>query len=118
MFDKRSTKLQQTEYSRSFVTIPSNFIKKLKWVKGQELIIELVEDEIIIKTNSSNITKNSFTLLFTLIKGDDAVLISLGKQEISFRNSKTGEIVDLPKPLVENIFRPIEVDEKSMLFNF
>jgi len=78
----------------------------------------MLQDEIINKTDSPNITKKIVTLLFTLVKGDDAVLISLGKQEISFRNSKTGEIVDLPEPLVENIFRPIEVDEKSMLFNF
>jgi len=78
----------------------------------------MLQDEIIIKANSSNITKNSFTLLFTLIKSDDAVLISLGKQEISFRNSKTGKIIGLPESLVEDILRPIEVEEKSMLFNF
>jgi len=78
----------------------------------------MLQDQIIIKTNSSNITKNSFTFLFTLIKGDDAVLISLGKQEINFRNSKTGDIFNLPESLVTNILRPIEVDEKSMLFNF
>ena len=78
----------------------------------------MLQDEIIIKTNSSNITKSSFTFLFTLIKSDDAVLISLGKQEISFRNSKTRETFDLPLTFVENVLKPIEVDEKSMLFNF
>ena len=78
----------------------------------------MLQDEIIIKANSSNITKDKFTFLFTLIKSDDATLISLGKQEISFRNSKTKEIFNLPLKFVENILKPIEVDEKSMLFNF
>ena len=58
------------------------------------------------------------SFLFTLIKSDDAVLISLGKQDISFRNSKTREIFDLPLTFVENVLKPIEVDEKLMLFNF
>ncbi len=78
----------------------------------------MLREEIIVKTNSANIANNSFTLLLTLIGKDDAVLISLGKQEIQFRNSKTGEIFDLPESLVQNILKPIEVEEKSMLFNF
>lgn len=78
----------------------------------------MLQDEIIIKANSANIKKNGFTLLFTLIKKDDALLISLGKQEIHLRNSKTGEILNLPQNLAENVLKPIEVDEKSMLFSF
>jgi len=78
----------------------------------------MLQDEIIIKINSSDINQNSFTLLFTLIKKDDAVLISLGKQKISFRNSKTSGIFDLPDFFVVNVLKPIEVDEKLMLFNF
>lgn len=78
----------------------------------------MLQEEIIIKVNSSNIAKNCFTLLFTLIRKNDALLTSLGKQEISFRNSKSNDIVDLPNKLIEDVLRPIEVDEKSMLFNF
>ena len=78
----------------------------------------MLQDEIIIKSNSSNISKDKFALLFTLIRKDNALLISLGKQEISFRNSKTGELFGLPAKLVENVLKPIEVDEKSMLFKF
>lgn len=78
----------------------------------------MLQDEIIIKTNSSHITKDNFTLLFTLIRKDDAALISLGKQEINFRNSRTGEVLDIPKPLVDRVLKPIEVDERDMLFNF
>lgn len=78
----------------------------------------MLQDEIIIKSNSSNINRDKFALLFTLIRKEDALLISLGKQEISFRNSKTGEVFDLPAKLVENVLKPIEVDEKSMLFKF
>ena len=78
----------------------------------------MLQDEIIIKTNSSNILNDQFTLLFTLVKKDDAALISVGKQEIRFRNSKTGELFELPKVMVKNILQPIEVDEKSMLFKF
>ena len=63
----------------------------------------MLQEVIIIKVNASNIKKNSFTLLFTLIRRDDALLTSLGKQEISFRNSKTEEILELPNSLVENI---------------
>ena len=78
----------------------------------------MLQDEIIIKLNSSNITENSFALLFTLIRKDNALLISLGKQEIRFRNSKTGKILGLPELLIGNVLRSIEVDEKSMLFKF
>lgn len=77
-----------------------------------------LQDEIIIKVNSSEIKQNEFTLLFTLIRKDNALLISLGKQKISFCNSKTGEIFNLPKPLVQNIIKPIELDEKSLLFKY
>jgi acyl-CoA thioesterase FadM len=78
----------------------------------------MLQDEIIIKTNSANVTKTGFTLLFTLIKKDDALLISLGKQEIRLRNSKTGEIIDLPQTLIKNVLKSLEVDEQSMLFKF
>ena len=78
----------------------------------------MLQDEIVIKVNSSNITKDSFTLLFTLIRKDDALLISLGKQEIRFKNFKTDKILNLPENLVQNVLRPIEVDENSMLFKF
>ena len=78
----------------------------------------MLQDEIVIKTNAANIRDTSFTLLFTLIKKDDASLISLGKQEISFRHSKTGALLKLPEVLVKGVLAPIEVDEKSMLFKF
>ncbi|MCK5081481.1 MAG: hypothetical protein KAR31_01115 [Candidatus Omnitrophica bacterium] len=97
---------------RSFVEIEVSFCNVQ--YKRQAML----QDEIIIKTNSANVTKNSFTLLFTLIKKDDASLISLGKQEISFRDSKSGEILDIPESCIEKVLRPIEVDEKEMLFNF
>ncbi|MBN1869997.1 MAG: hypothetical protein JW847_05425 [Candidatus Omnitrophica bacterium] len=97
---------------RSFVEIEVSFCNVQ--YKRQAML----QDEIVIKTNSSNIGKEQFTLLFTLIKKDDASLISLGKQNISFRNSKTREILDIPKPLIENVLKPIEVEEKDMLFNF
>jgi len=48
MFNKRKTALQQSNITRSFVTIPCDFIKKLRWVKGEELFVELKKDEIII----------------------------------------------------------------------
>ena len=48
MFEKRRTTLQQPETARSFVTIPKDFIKKLRWIKGQELYIELKGNKIII----------------------------------------------------------------------
>ena len=78
----------------------------------------MLQDEIIIKANAANIRETSFTLLFTLIKKNDALLISLGKQEISFRHSKTGELLKLPDTLVRDVLTPIEVDEQSMLFKF
>jgi len=78
----------------------------------------VLQDEIIIKINSSNIKEKEFTLLFTIIRKDDAVLISLGKQKISFLNFETGEVLDLPQPLVQDILKPIEVNEKLSLFKY
>jgi len=78
----------------------------------------MLQDEIIVKTNSAKITSTSFTLLFTLIKKDDASLISLGKQKIKFRNSKNGEFLDVPRSLLIDVLKPIEVDENTMLFKF
>lgn len=78
----------------------------------------MLQDEIIIKVNSADIKQKEFTLLFTLIRKDNALLISLGKQKINFCNSKTGEALDLPQSLIQNILKPIEVDEKSMLFKY
>ncbi len=46
MFNKRKTTLQQPNITRSFVTIPCDFIKKVKWTKGEELSIELKKEEI------------------------------------------------------------------------
>ena len=77
-----------------------------------------LQDEIIIKVNSSEIKEKEFTLLFTLIRKDNALLISLGKQKISFRNSKTDELFKLPETLVQKILNPIEVNEKSLLFKY
>lgn len=48
MFDKRKTTLQQPSITQSFVTIPTDFIKKLRWIKGETLFIELKEESIII----------------------------------------------------------------------
>lgn len=78
----------------------------------------ILQDEIIIKVNSSEIKDNEFTLLFTLIEKDNALLISLGKQKIKFRNFKSGEILALPQSLVKDILKPIEVDEKNLLFKY
>lgn len=78
----------------------------------------MLQDEIIIKANCSNITDKKFNLLFTLIRKDDACLISYGKQEIGLKNSKTGELLTLPNSLVKNTLNDIEVDENSMLFKF
>lgn len=78
----------------------------------------MLQDEIIIKVNSSDIKDDEFTLLFTLIRKNDALLISLGKQKIKFRNFKTGDILNLPQSLVTNILKPIELDEKTLLFKY
>lgn len=78
----------------------------------------ILQDEIIIKVNSCDIQENTFTLLFTLIRKQDALIISLGKQEISFYNAKTGELLNLPEPLVQKVLKPIQVDEKSLLFKY
>jgi len=78
----------------------------------------MLQDEIIIKINSSNITQKEFRLLFTLIRKDNALLISLGRQDISLRNYKTGEILNLSESFLNNVLKPIEVDEKDMLFKF
>ena len=78
----------------------------------------MLQDEIVIKINSCDIHENMFTLLFTLIRKSDALIISLGKQEISFYNSKIEEILNLPEPLVSNVLKPIAVDEKSLLFKY
>ena len=42
-------KLQQPSFTRYFVTLPFNFIKELKWIKGQELIVEMEKDKLLIK---------------------------------------------------------------------
>lgn len=78
----------------------------------------MLQDEILIKVNSSNIKDDEFTLLFTLIRKDNALLISLGKQRIGFRNSKTSELFSLPQPFVNNVLKPIEVSEGSLLFKY
>ena len=48
MFEKRKTTLQQPNITRSFVTIPMDFIKKLRWIKGEKLTVELEKEQIII----------------------------------------------------------------------
>lgn len=78
----------------------------------------MLQDEILIKVNACEIKEKEFTLLFTLIRKDNALLISLGKQKINFRNFKSGELVSLPEDLVKNILKPIEVEEKSLLFKY
>ena len=78
----------------------------------------MLQDEIIIKVNSSEIRDKEFSLLFTLIRKDSALLISLGKQRVKFRDFKTDEILSLPSLLVDNTLRPIEVDEKTLLFKY
>ena len=78
----------------------------------------MLQDEIVIKVNSTEMKEKEFTLLFTLIRKDNALLISLGKQKISFCNSKSGEIFSLPQPLIDNVLKPIWVDEKSLLFKY
>jgi len=78
----------------------------------------MLQDEILIKVNASEIKENEFTLLFTLIRKDNALLISLGKQKINFRNYRTGALLILPEGLVKNILKPIAVDEKSLLFKY
>lgn len=78
----------------------------------------MLRDEIIIKVNASGVKENEFTLLFTLIRKDNALLISLGKQKIKFRNFRTDEILNLPQTFVDNILKPIETDEQSLLFKY
>ncbi len=78
----------------------------------------VLQDEIVIKVNAADIKEKEFNLLFTLIRKDNALLISLGKQKICFRNSKTGAVVNLPENLVKSILTPIAVDEKSLLFKY
>ncbi|MBM3246868.1 MAG: hypothetical protein FJZ13_06070 [Candidatus Omnitrophica bacterium] len=78
----------------------------------------ILQDEIIIKVNSSDIRQDEFTLLFTLIRKADALLISLGKQKIKFRNFKTGEILNLPAAFIDNVLKPIEIDEKNSLYKY
>jgi len=78
----------------------------------------MLQEEIIIKVNSANIMENKFTLLYTLIRKDDALLISLGKQDIRFKNSKTGELYPLSSKLIKNILKPLEVSEENMIYKF
>lgn len=78
----------------------------------------ILQDEIVIKINASDIKEKEFVLLFTLIRKDNALLISLGKQKISFCDSKTGEVISLPNPLVKNVLKPIEVAEDTLLFKY
>ena len=78
----------------------------------------MLQDEIIIKVNSTNIKQNEFTLLFTLIRKDNALLISLGKQKISFRNSNTGVFLNLHQSFIRNVLKPIKIEEKSLLFKY
>ncbi len=78
----------------------------------------MLQDEIIVKINSSNIRQAEFTLLFTIIRRDDALLICLGKQKIMLRNSKTSEILTPPKLFTNNILKPIELNESSLLFKY
>lgn len=78
----------------------------------------ILQDEILIKVNCSNIKISEFTLLFTLIRKDNALLISLGKQKINFRNFKTDDILNLPSSFVHSVLKPIEVDERSLLFKY
>lgn len=75
----------------------------------------MLYDEIIIKINSADIKDKEFTLLFTLIKKDGASLISLGKQKISLINFLTGEVLKLSQFLVQNILKPIELQDKSII---
>lgn len=89
---------------------------ELSFCKIQYKREAMLQDEIIIKVNSSGVKDYEFTLLFKVIRKDNAMLINLGKQKINFRNSKTGDIFRLPCSLVDNILKPIEVDEKSLLF--
>lgn len=77
-----------------------------------------LQDEILIKVNCSNIKPSEFTLLFTLIRKDNALLISLGKQKINFRNFETDDILNLPQSFVQSVLKPIEVDERSLLFKY
>lgn len=78
----------------------------------------ILQDEILIKVNCSNIKLSEFTLLFTLIRKDSALLISLGKQKINFRNFETDNILNLPQSFVKSVLKPIEVDERSLLFKY
>lgn len=78
----------------------------------------MLQDEILIKVNSSNIKPAEFTLLFTLIRKDNALLVSLGKQKINFRNFETNDILNLPQSFVKDVLKPIEVDEGSLLFKY
>lgn len=48
MEEKTKIKLQQPAHTRFFITIPMRFIKRLRWVKGEELNIEMKKDKIII----------------------------------------------------------------------
>ena len=45
----RTMRLQQPDFTRYFVTIPFNFIKELKWIKGQELMVKMQKNKIIIE---------------------------------------------------------------------
>ncbi len=78
----------------------------------------MLQDEIIIKVNTSEIKDKEFTLLFTLIRKDNALLISLGKQKMCFRNFKTDKLLDLPEDLVKGVLEPIKVDEDSLMFKY
>lgn len=77
-----------------------------------------LQDEIIVKVNSSDIKNNEFTLLFTLIRKDSALIVSLGKQSIRFRNSQTGNVVGLSEFLIKNVLKPIEVNERTLLLKY
>lgn len=78
----------------------------------------MLQDEIVVKVNTSDIKEKEFTLLFTLIRKDNALLISLGKQRIRFFNTKTNEPLQLPITLVQNILEPLELDQRNLIFKY
>jgi len=74
-------------------------------------------DKTLIKINSSDVLRDKFTLLYTFIIEGSGELVGLGKQSYELRRVASGECVNLP-PIIQDILRPITVDECNLLYKY
>ncbi|MBI2167373.1 MAG: hypothetical protein HYU34_03885 [Candidatus Omnitrophica bacterium] len=74
-------------------------------------------DSILVKVNSSNLGKNSFTLLYTFLTEGSADLVALGRQAFECVGlvGKTSE--EIPQPM-RSLLDPIAVKEEHLLYSY